>query len=475
MTDHARHSPGMRHSRSTAAAIAVVLKGYPRLSETFIAEELRGLELRGLRLVLFSMRHPTDKKRHPVHDQIQAPVVYLPEYLYQEPLRVLKGLWRARRTPGYTRAWRTFLGDLLRDPTPNRVRRFGQAAVMAAELPDDVASLYAHFIHTPAAVTRYVHIMTGLTWSCSAHAKDIWTSPDWQLKTHLGSAAWVTTCTQVGADHLCRLAPSPDRVHLTYHGLDLTRFAAPAPRDETDLAARDGRSGSDPILILSGGRAVEKKGYDILLDALARLPDDLSWRFIHLGGGTLKDALKAKSSALGLTSRITWLGAQAQDEVLKAYRRADVFVLPCRIGSDGDRDGLPNVLVEAQSQRLACISTRVSAIPELIRDGETGVLVPPEDPDALAGALVRLARDPILRRTLGEAGERRVRAEFESSSGLDRLARLLMATRDASSRECAASAPPGQSPSVWSADPKTESTTEAGRSTRTESPTREIA
>lgn len=146
--------------------IVVLLKGYPRLSETFIAQELLGLEQAGFDLRLVSMRHPTDKKRHPVHDEIRAPVSYLPEYLHHEPLRVLRGLAAARRLPGFRRAFSVFLNDLKRDISRNRVRRFGQAAVLAAEWPEGADWLHAHFIHTPASVARYTSLLTGVRWSC---------------------------------------------------------------------------------------------------------------------------------------------------------------------------------------------------------------------------------------------------------------------------------------------------------------------
>lgn len=170
--------------------IAIVLKGYPRLSETFIAQEIRELERRGFALRLISLRHPTDRKRHPINDEIRATVTYLPEYLYQEPLRVLHGLWRSCRLPGFRHALAVFLRDLVRDPTPNRGRRFGQAAVLAGELAGDVSHLYSHFLHTPSSVARYAAIMRGLPWSFSAHAKDIWTIPDWEKIEKLADAAW---------------------------------------------------------------------------------------------------------------------------------------------------------------------------------------------------------------------------------------------------------------------------------------------
>lgn len=402
------------------STIAFVLKGYPRLSETFIAQEILGLERAGFVLRIVALRRPTDSRTHPIHGEIQASVAYLPEYLREEPLRVLRGLIACRRKPGFKAAFRTWLRDLGRDPTPNRVRRFGQALVLAAELPADVGHLHAHFIHTPASVTRYASLLTGLDWSCSAHAKDIWTSTDWDLEGKLASAEFTVTCTGAGRDHLNRLAP-PDRlVELVYHGLDLTRFS----RVLRDRARRDGSDAASPIELLSVGRAVSKKGFDVLLAALAQLPRDLHWRWTHIGNGDELAALKRLAAETELDGRITWLGAQEQSSVLHHYRRADIFVLPCRIAGNGDRDGLPNVLMEAQSQGLCCISTTVSGIPELIVHNVTGLLVPPEDSAALAAALERLMTIPDLRKSLGEAGANHVRDAFDHGRGIARLASL---------------------------------------------------
>lgn len=405
--------------------IVIVLKGYPRLSETFIAQELRGLELAGHALSLISMRQPTDKKRHPVHDEIQAPVRYLPEYLHDEPWRVIRSWWKARRLPHYPALRRAFLADLRRDPTRNRWRRFGQALVLAAEFPADANWLHAHFIHTPGSVTLYASIILDIGWSCSAHAKDIWTSPDWDLTEKLARARWVVTCTKAGFEKLRSLSPDPARVHLSYHGLDLARFG----RFDGERPATDGSDAKHPVILMSVGRAVEKKGYDVLLEALALLPKVLAWRFIHIGGGELLDQLKAKAEALGLSARITWLGSLAQAEVLEQYRQSDLFVLPCRIASDGDRDGLPNVLVEASSQRLACISTTVSGVPELLSDDVNGLLVPPDDPRSLGEALARAIESPDLRRRLGAAAEKRVRQDFDHTNSIRQLTELFRSVR----------------------------------------------
>ncbi|MBV9219035.1 MAG: glycosyltransferase [Methylobacteriaceae bacterium] len=401
-------------------SIVVVVKGYPRLSETFIAQEILGLERAGFRLHIVSLRRPTDATVHPVHRQIGASVTYLCEYLHEAPLRVLRSFWRVRRRPGLRAALAAFLRDFRRDPSRNRLRRFGQALVLAAELPADAKRLHAHFIHTPASATRYASLVLGLPWSCSAHAKDIWTTPDWDLRDKLADADWVVTCTKAGQERLEGLGAREKPVRLVYHGLDHQRFSPmTAPR-----SLRDGHDVAYPATLLTVGRAVEKKGLDILLEALSRLPASLHWRWTHIGGGSLRKRLMAQAQDLGLAPCIDWLGAQDQDTVLAHYRTADVFVLPCRVARDGDRDGLPNVLMEAQSQALACLSTQAGAVAELIEDGQSGLLVPPEDPQALADGLIRLIESPELRRRLGRAGAARVRQAFDHRDGIARLAAL---------------------------------------------------
>jgi glycosyltransferase involved in cell wall biosynthesis len=402
-------------------SVAIVLKGYPRLSETFIAQELLGLERRGVRLEIVSLRRPTDRATHPIHREIRAPVLYLPEYVWRAPLRVLRGWRAARRLPGYRAARRQWLRDWRRDPTPNRGRRFAQACVLARELPAGVGHLHAHFLHTPGSVARYAALLTGLPWTCSAHAKDIWTIPDWEKREKLADMRWLVTCTAAGAAHLRALAPSPDRVSLVYHGLDFARFPPPPEA----RPPRDGGDPGDPAILLSVGRLVAKKGYDVLIDALALLPPTLHWRLVHIGGGRLKRRMRRRAERAGVAARITWLGAQPQDEVLRRYRAADLFVLASRVAPDGDRDGLPNVLMEAASQGLACVATRVGAIAELIEDGATGVLVPPGDAPALAEALAALIAAPDRRRALGSAAAARVRRDFAHDRGLDLLARQL--------------------------------------------------
>ena len=414
-----RHTHLPQASTNPPPSIALLVKGYPRLSETFIAQEILGLEQRDLPIEIVSLRHPYDPSIHPIHERIQASVRYLPEYLYQEPFRVLAAWWQVRRWPGYRRLRSLWLKDLRRDFTFNRVRRFGQALVLAAELPASIKLLYVHYLHTPASVARYTAFLKNLPFSVSAHAKDIWTSPAWELREKLEDCRWLTTCTKANRTYLKSLAPDAD-IFLTYHGLDAARFSEPAARPATD-----GSDPSQPVKLLGVARLVAKKGIDTLLDALSTLPPDLHWRYTHIGGGADKDTIKAKAQKLGIDDRIDWQGARSQAEVISAYQNADLFVLASRIADDGDRDGLPNVLMEAGALALAAVTTHVSAVPELIADGENGLLVPPNDPARLAAALEVLIRDPVRRHQLGKAGRRIVLERFSMDPGLDQLAARL--------------------------------------------------
>lgn len=393
-------------------ALAVVMKGWPRLSETFIAQELALLEARGWRFEIWALRRPHDGKTHPLHDQVTASAHYLPEYLHRAPLRVALGLIDGLGRRRFWPAFRAFLRDLRRDFSRNRVRRFGQALVLARELPLEARALYVHFMHTPASAARYAALLRDIPWAFSAHAKDIWTTEDWEKREKLADASFAATCTAYGAAELRRLAAEPERVSLIYHGLDLGRFPPPPERAAGGLR------------LLSVGRLVEKKGYDRLIAALARLPATLDWRFEHIGGGDLARPLRAEAERLGIADRIEWLGAQAQGAVIEAMRRADLFVLPSRVAASGDRDGLPNVLMEAASQKLPILSTPVAAIPEFVRDGLEGRLV--EDaPESLAAAIAAMAADPEGRAAMAEAAYARLRAEFGADDGVTALARRL--------------------------------------------------
>jgi len=409
----------------TKKKVGIVLKGYPRLSETFIAQEIKELEKAGFDISLISLRHPTDKYTHPIHNEIKAEKYYLPEYIYQELWRVYKAKIACAFKRGFWKAQWVFLKDLARDPTPNRIRRWGQAMVLAHEYAGDLDHLYAHFLHTPCSVTRYAAMISGKSFSISAHAKDIWTSPEWEMREKLEDCDWLVTCTEGGADYLTSLAPE-GRVKLVYHGLDLTRFPVPPKSKKIN----DGSTLKQQVELLTVGRAVAKKGIDSLLVALSKLPDDFHWQWTHIGGGPLKGDLENQAKELGIDNRCTFLGALPQKEVLAKYHESDLFILPSRIDETGDRDGLPNVIVEAQSQQLAVISTNISGIPELIENGKNGILIEPDDVGALQKAILNLGQDVKARKAMGKSGEDKVRTQFSHSQTIGDIVELLNRSLD---------------------------------------------
>ncbi len=378
-----------------SAEIAIILKGYPRLSETFIAQELAALEEAGFSFIIYSLRKPHDSLRHPVHDRIKAPCEYLPEYVYVEPLRVVRSFLF------FIFHWRFYLllsvwfCDFLSQPSVNLCRRLSQAVVLAAEMPKGVRHLYFHFIHTPASVTRYASILRNLPYSGSAHAKDIWTSKPWDLRRKLKGAKWCVTCTEVGKDYLQSLSDNKDKVHLVYHGLDVGDF----PKPILDKKKQDKKE----LLILSVGRLVEKKGYDYLLPLLSRLDVDIDWRFVHVGGGDVA-LYKNRAEALGLGDRVSFLGARSRPEIIALLGDADIFVLGNIIVGDGDRDGIPNVLMEALWMGVPILAGDLESIGELIEHGETGFLCDIRDGDRYLGYLRRLLLEGDLRYDFAKAG-----------------------------------------------------------------------
>jgi glycosyltransferase involved in cell wall biosynthesis len=226
----------------------------------------------------------------------------------------------------------------------------------------------------------------------------------------------VVTCTQYNRDFLSKqYGPLCDgKLYRIYHGLDISQF-------KFSLSRRD--DGGEPV-VLSVARLVEKKGLEDLITAAGILRGrGHAFKVEIIGSGPLRDSLKAQAQRLGLADRVSLLGAQAHDAVCLAYQRASVFVLPCVVASNGDRDGIPNVLLEAMASGVPVVSTPVSGIPELIESGVTGILVPPRDVRSLADAIERLLASPELSERLASAA----RTKLESSFSLEASAEQLLA------------------------------------------------
>ena len=410
-------------SNQLKTSIAIVLKGYPRLSETFIAQEILSLEKAGVSIIIISLRKPTDPYIHPVHEKIKAPISYLPEYLFNEPIRVLRSWWQVRSNPRYKSARRIWRKHLLRDFSPNRVRRWGQALVLAAEFSPEINHIYAHFLHTPASVAHYASMLTGHTWSVSSHAKDIWLTPNWEKTEKLESCSWAVTCTNYGYRHLNDLVPG--KTHLSYHGLDTKQLSQ---KKYSNILPHSDQG--DLLRLLSVGRAVKKKGFSVLIEALSNIPKNINWHWTHIGGGSELEKLQKLSHKLGLTEKITWRGAQPQNGVFEAYENSDLFIMPSIIATDGDRDGLPNVLMEAASKKVCCIATNLPGITEFIRHDETGWIVPSKNSKELTRSIISLSQDPAKRVRLAESANKLLATHFSHSKNVQDIIKLLKSDLD---------------------------------------------
>ena len=304
-------------------------------------------------LEIWSLRRPTDKAAPSgARSRCARRVVYLPEYLKDDPRRVCAAWLKARRLPGYAAARAQIpRRPAARPHAPTGVRRWGQALVLAAELPASIERLYAHFLHTPASVTRYAADMRGLPWSVSAHAKDIWTSEPWEMR---GEARRLRLAGDLHRRWACSGCRSwrrePERLQLVYHGLDFAHLPPPPAR-----AAAARRLAIPPIRSSSCRSAARSR----------RRATTISWtrwpgcRRRCTGASSMSAAAscpmrsKAQAAALGIAERCLWHGAQPQKAVFAALARADLFVLASKKAADGDQDGLPNVLMEAAHQGLA--------------------------------------------------------------------------------------------------------------------------
>jgi glycosyltransferase involved in cell wall biosynthesis len=278
-----------------------------------------------------------------------------------------------------------------------------------------VTHLHAHFAHSPTAVAYLARLAGGPPFSFTAHAKDLYTTLPRNIRIRARAARFVLTCTDANGRHLQELLEHDPSVpiHVVHHGTDLERFDPARRRPE-------------PGLIVSVGRLVPKKGFSVLVDALSRAADGgLDFHCEVYGGGPMRAELEARVRRHRLGNRLSFHGARPMDDIVAAYSRAMVFVLAPAVLNDGDRDGIPNVLVEAMAAGVPVVSTNVSGIPELIVDGECGLLVEPANEEALAAAIRRVLEDPGLAARLASAGRRKVENEFDMVANSRHVAELL--------------------------------------------------
>ena len=424
-------SDNLPASADTGGTVGYILKGFPRLSETFIANEIYLLEQLGTRIALFSIKQGDSGKQHAVIDKIRAPLRYLPKMTSLSGSYLLPWLLR-NGVPYFQSHWRLVISHPVRyfktfthasvlawqhrrhfwSLRKVFIKEFIQAGYVAREIIDnpDIHLLHAHFCHGATTVAWFVSELTGLPFSFTAHAKDIYQqplNPGNLLQQKIHAAEFVTTCTHANHKHLTALPSLPNKIHTIYHGLDIQKFKPELPNNDAPSVP----------LILAVGRHVKKKGFIYLLEACDQLRAlDVHFQCQIIGeAGDQTELLKRTIRNKGLESSVLLRNAVTQEELKGLYQQSTVFVLPCIITADGDRDGIPNVMAEAMATGLPIVSSPISGIPELVKDHVNGLLVPPRNVSALTTALQNLLGDIGLRTRLGSMARKTICQQFDSS------------------------------------------------------------
>ena len=387
----------MKMVKQESFPVAYVVKRYPRYSETFIVNEILSHEANGLSIEIFALLPPSDTHFQNSIAQVKAPVHYLPP---ESPKGI--DLWKAFQDAGaiLPNFWMQ-----LSQAQGVDVRSVYQAITLACEIRKrEIRHIHAHFATASTSVARLASFFANVPYTFTAHAKDIFHQDidNEDLRRKLVDAAGVITISQYNLDYLKdRFGVAASRVRRIYNGLNLEAF----PFQNTQNRLPE---------ILGIGRLVEKKGFSDLLDACAILVRrEVAFHCSIIGTGDLQEVLSEKIRRLKLERNVEMLGPLPQSEVIKHLQKAAVLAAPCVIGLDGNRDGLPTVLLEAMALGTCCVSTDVTGIPEVVRNGVTGLLVSERTPTALADALQRLILDPQLRSELSANARRMIESHFD--------------------------------------------------------------
>jgi glycosyltransferase involved in cell wall biosynthesis len=358
----------MSSTSSARPRVAVILSGWPRVSESFALNEIVALHRAGLLAAVLALKAGDGGPAHPAAAEIAPLVEVLP---------------------------------------PGDVAAQAEAAVDRLD-GLGVSAVHGYFAHAPAAVAALVADKFGVRYGFSVHALDARKVPKDELGDRARRAALVIACNDDAAAEVESAGTTPTLVR---HGVDLAAFPATRPPED------------DPVALLAVGRLVEKKGFDVLLDALARL--DRRYRLRLVGDGPLRASLTAMIAARRLADRVELVGRCTHATLPAYYAAADVVVVPSVVDSTGDRDGLPNVVLESMASQRPVVASAVAAIPSAVRDGVTGTLVPPRDPDALAAALAALIDSPSRRAELGRGARVVAETEFGLGSRTEEFCRVL--------------------------------------------------
>lgn len=394
--------------------VAYLLSAYPDFHETFVAREVEALRRLGVDLCIYSLKPPpADAYLYPEHARL---VRYLPFLLDGRVLAASLGSL-LRHPLGVVQALGWLVKTYWRRPMElaKSLAVLPKTLAIGAELEGSDRVLHAHWATIPTSAAVVIQIVTGRPFSITAHAWDIYLPSRAELRDKIHRCSGLVTCTGYNVGFLRDLVGSEDagKVNLNYHGIDLSKIS-PTTRV---------RQAGEPFQVVAVGRLVEQKGFRHLVEAvgLARR----SGRRIEvtlIGDGPLEADLRQLAETEGVTDQIRFAGRVGHAETIDTMRRSDALMAPSVIARNGDRDGIPNVVLEAMACALPVIGSSVSGIPEVVHTGDTGVLVPPGDAQALADALATLDDDPALSRRCGDQARRFIEDHFMAEKNVGELA-----------------------------------------------------
>lgn len=422
--------------------IAYILKNFPKLSETFIASEIYRLENLGADLNLFVIKKPSENLKHKMIEKIKAKPFYLHETtsLTDSTLRgwlklhfkdFSKSFFAVmkKRPFGFLKAASKAIGQTFRSRhslfsyKKTYLKEFLQACGIAEQIlqTPEIKHLHAHFAHGATTVAWFVSMMMGLKFSFTGHAKDIYLeslNPAGFLKRKMDAAEFVVTCTKSNQKYLEGI--STTKVHCLYHGLSAD-FTNLLEAEKEISALRNGK-----LRALAVGRLVQKKGLDVFVEACSILQErNIDFEAVIIGEkGDASKLVEQKIAENNIGEKVRLLGSLPQSGVFEQLRKSTMFCLPCRILENGDRDGIPNVMMEAMSCGLPVVTTNISGIPEIIENGENGIMVNPEDAVALADAMQEIHTDKIFAQRLSAAAKETVKEKFDGDVTANYLANL---------------------------------------------------
>ncbi len=397
--------------------VAYVLKKFPRLSETFIINEILALEAKGIKIRIISLNRSDTKVSHLEINSIRAQVDYFPESFWRELAHMLIAqAYFLRWHPG---RWIRAFSVMFFRFNPKALKRWLQSGKVAQLLEgSDIGHIHAHFSNAPTTVAMMMGILLGLRFSITCHAKDVYAgarlySPG--FFRNLTRANFVVCVSQKTKQDILHAWPDlpPSKIHVIYNGLDLERFH---------------RRSSEPRerLVLAVGRFVEKKGFPYLIEACRLLRDrSVPFKCEIVGYGQMAKNIIDLVSALRLEDRVRLVGPLAQEDLVAYYQRADVFCLPTIIASNDDRDILPNVVKEAMAIGVPVVTTSIPGMEELVENERTALLAPPGNSPALAEALERVLEDGEMGGRLADAGREVIEERFDRNRNVLQLLRLL--------------------------------------------------